>query len=117
MSLNFSKNVLNRETIKREVAHQAQNVWEKRLGLVELKQKCLSLGRVISCPSQAQESRRQLGVTSFCACGSCYSSKGANSHGPEPDRMRTSKADGWGSSLGGSDQRKFSIVLVARRDR
>jgi hypothetical protein len=43
-SLDLAKNVLNREPVKREAAHQAQNVWEKRLSLVELKRKFPSLG-------------------------------------------------------------------------
>jgi hypothetical protein len=38
------KNVLNHETDKHEAAHQTQNVWEKRLSLVELKRKFPSLG-------------------------------------------------------------------------
>jgi enhancer of polycomb-like protein len=42
-SLDLAKNVLDRKTIKREAAHQAQNAWEKWLGLVELKRKCPSL--------------------------------------------------------------------------
>jgi enhancer of polycomb-like protein len=43
-SLDLAKNVLNRETLKRDVAYQSQNVWEKRLSLVELKRKFPSLG-------------------------------------------------------------------------
>ena len=43
-SLELAKNVLNRETIKREVAHQSQNVWEKRLSLVDLKRRFPNLG-------------------------------------------------------------------------
>jgi enhancer of polycomb-like protein len=43
-SLELAKNVVNRETLKREGAHQSQNVWEKRLSLVELKRKFPSLG-------------------------------------------------------------------------
>ena len=32
-SLDLAKNVLNREALKRDVAYQSQNVWEKRLKL------------------------------------------------------------------------------------
>lgn len=43
-SLDLAKTVLTRETMKRDVAHQAQNVWEKRLTLVDLKRKFPALG-------------------------------------------------------------------------
>ena len=43
-SLELAKNVLNREMLKCEGAHQSQNVWENQLSLVELKHKFPSLG-------------------------------------------------------------------------
>jgi enhancer of polycomb-like protein len=43
-SLELAKNVINRETIKRDGAIQSQNIWEKRLSLVELKRKFPTLG-------------------------------------------------------------------------
>lgn len=43
-SLELAKQVLNRENLKREVAHQSQQVWDKRLALVDLKRKFPSLG-------------------------------------------------------------------------
>lgn len=36
--------MLNRETLKRDAARQSQNVWDKRLALVDLKRKFPSLG-------------------------------------------------------------------------
>jgi enhancer of polycomb-like protein len=44
MSLELSKLVLTRETLKKEYAQQSQNVWEKRLNVVELKRKFPTLG-------------------------------------------------------------------------
>jgi enhancer of polycomb-like protein len=44
ISLELAKTVLTRETLKRETAQHSQNVWEKRLGLVELKRKFPTLG-------------------------------------------------------------------------
>jgi len=44
MSLELSKLVLARETLKKEYGPQAQNVWEKRLNVVELKRKFPTLG-------------------------------------------------------------------------
>ena len=44
LSLELAKNVLNREMLKHEGAHQSQNAWENQLSLVELKRKFPSLG-------------------------------------------------------------------------
>ena len=44
LSLELVKNVLNHKMLKHEGAHQSQNVWEKRLSLVELKRKFPSFG-------------------------------------------------------------------------
>lgn len=43
-SLDLAKNVLSRENLKRDAAKQAQNVWEKRLTLVDLKRRFPTLG-------------------------------------------------------------------------
>ena len=43
-SLDLAKNVLSRENIKRDTAKQAQNVWEKRFALVDLKRRFPILG-------------------------------------------------------------------------
>ena len=43
-SLDLAKNVLSRENIKRDTAKQAQNVWEKRFALVDLKRRFPTLG-------------------------------------------------------------------------
>lgn len=42
--LDLAKAVFMRETHKKECAHHAQQVWERRLGLVDLKRKYPSLG-------------------------------------------------------------------------
>ncbi|KAJ7132115.1 enhancer of polycomb-like-domain-containing protein [Mycena epipterygia] len=42
--LDLAKSVLARETLKQECARQAQNVWEKRLAVVDLKRKFPTLG-------------------------------------------------------------------------
>ncbi|KAF8881613.1 enhancer of polycomb-like-domain-containing protein [Infundibulicybe gibba] len=42
--LELAKNILSREALKKECAQQAQSVWEKRLGLVDLKRKYHTLG-------------------------------------------------------------------------
>jgi enhancer of polycomb-like protein len=42
--LDLAKAVLARETIKTECTRQSQNVWEKRLAVVDLKRKFPALG-------------------------------------------------------------------------
>jgi enhancer of polycomb-like protein len=37
--LEIAKLILSRETVKKEVTHQAQTVWEKRLAFADLKRK------------------------------------------------------------------------------